>query len=556
MRRWIATYIAAVLAGALVTVGGLNLPRADSPADLFPASGDAGGNSDRAAPHPAGQKQQEGEAERDGTPGKSYGIYVGRDLTADGSVLLGGTGDEVSSHWLEIVPAQDHPKDAMLSVGVTEDATIPGERIEIPQARHTYKYITMNYSEWSGFPPPLTNGGLNENQVAMRDIWSPSRQELVEMTPTPQRGPQYSDLARIAMQRAETARHAVRIIGNLIDQHGYSTYGGNSHLIADPKEAWVMIELAGGKGLWVAERLGADEVRMSYPGYIQEIPRNCQDDPGYMCSDNFIDFAVEQGWWDPDSGEPFDVNEIYGAQDRDYRTEPAPGKFVAPATIEKELADMAPVTLEEFMNTVRDPRVSSGQNGYGQVAHLRDDIDRDLGQLWVAPTGSVTSPFIPYHIGVQEEPAEYRQHRYLTKNSANTYLNPAYAPQEGTQFAGRLFKRLMYHTCTDPEKFYPEVNRALTAFEDDMRSEQEAVESTARTLMGADKRNLARRYLTQYSHTQAAEAMDLGENLVASVEARTKLFHGIPEPPNSESINGGDFTEGEFVTCHREGRSD
>jgi hypothetical protein len=38
----------------------------------------------------------------------SYAIYVGKNLTSDGSVLIGGSGDEVSSHWLEIVPATDH----------------------------------------------------------------------------------------------------------------------------------------------------------------------------------------------------------------------------------------------------------------------------------------------------------------------------------------------------------------------------------------------------------------------------------------------------------------
>lgn len=31
----------------------------------------------------------------------SYAIYVGKNLTADGSVLIGGSGDEVSSHWLD-----------------------------------------------------------------------------------------------------------------------------------------------------------------------------------------------------------------------------------------------------------------------------------------------------------------------------------------------------------------------------------------------------------------------------------------------------------------------
>ena len=92
------------------------------------------------------------------------------------------------------------------------------------------------------------------------------------MTPNPQIGPHYSDLSRIAMQRARSAREAVEIVGALIDQYGYATYGGNSHIFADASEGWVLIEFAGGKGLWIAERLGPDEVRMSYPGYIREIP--------------------------------------------------------------------------------------------------------------------------------------------------------------------------------------------------------------------------------------------------------------------------------------------
>jgi len=45
----------------------------------------------------------------------SYAIYVGKNLTADGSVLIGGSGDEVSSHWLEVVPARDHPEGASIT---------------------------------------------------------------------------------------------------------------------------------------------------------------------------------------------------------------------------------------------------------------------------------------------------------------------------------------------------------------------------------------------------------------------------------------------------------
>ena len=32
----------------------------------------------------------------------SYGIYIGKKVTADGSVFLAGYGDEPSSHWLEV----------------------------------------------------------------------------------------------------------------------------------------------------------------------------------------------------------------------------------------------------------------------------------------------------------------------------------------------------------------------------------------------------------------------------------------------------------------------
>lgn len=99
----------------------------------------------------------------------SYAFYVGKDLTADGSVMVGGTGEEVSSHWLQIFPAKDHPANATITVGVTEDAVLPGHLIEIAQVSHTYRYMSMEYSDFEGFPAPLTNGGLNEKGVTVRD---------------------------------------------------------------------------------------------------------------------------------------------------------------------------------------------------------------------------------------------------------------------------------------------------------------------------------------------------------------------------------------------------
>jgi hypothetical protein len=48
------------------------------------------------------------------------------------------------------------------------------------------KSITMSYADFEGFPAPLTNGGLNEHNVAGRDVWWDSRAELIAMTPNPE----------------------------------------------------------------------------------------------------------------------------------------------------------------------------------------------------------------------------------------------------------------------------------------------------------------------------------------------------------------------------------
>ncbi len=472
----------------------------------------------------------------------SYAYYVGRNLTEDGSVLLGGTGEEPSSHWLEIVPQRKYPVDAKIAVGATERARMPGRLIEIPQAGATFRYITMNYSSYAGFPAPITNGGLNEFQVAVRDVWSPSRRELVEMTPNPQQGPNYSDLARIALERARTAREAVEIIGQLIDTYGYTTYGGNSHLIADPNEGWVVLEFAGGQGLWVAERLGPDDVRVNYPGYIGDVPADYVSNPEYMGSQNLISFAVQQGWYDPNSGQPFNVDKVYGLGGI-MRT---PGtKYVSPAEIEAELQAMAPVSVEEMMAMVRDQRIADDHAGYGQVAHLRRNLPHpELALLWVAPTSSVAAPFVPWWIGVQEVPAEYGQHRYLTENAASTFINRDFQLAEATEFAGRLFKRLMYYTCAFPAENLERVQTTLVSFESGMLEQQPRIEKIAE-LAYAEDPALGRELLTVYSHARARDALELGRGLVAGIETDVKFRHGISAPPPGGDINAG----GVSVNC-------
>ena len=472
----------------------------------------------------------------------SYAYYVGKNLTEDGSVLLGGTGEEPSSHWLQIVPRRSHASDAIITVGATPEARLPARLLKIPQVRETHRYITMNYSSYAGFPAPITNGGLNEHQVAVRDVWSPSRDELVDMTSPEQTGPNYSDLARIMLERAESAREAVEIMGELIDTYGYTTYGGNSHLIADPDEGWVVIEMAGSQGLWVAERLGPDDVRVNYPGYIGDVPLDFMSNPDFMGSANLISFAVEQGWYDPDGGKAFNVDEVYGLGG--IMREPGT-KYVSPGKLEDELRAMAPVSVEEMMALVRDARIADDHAGYGQVAHLRAELPiSDLALLWVAPTGSVTAPFLPWWIGVQSVPPEYGQHRYLTEGSAATFINADSQLREATEFAGRLFKRLMYYSCAYPEEYLDRVQATLAAFESGMLEQQERIERIA-ALAYAEDPALGREALTLYTTARAAEALELGRGLLGGLETEIRVRKGIPPAPLAENINAG----GVSVNC-------
>ena len=357
------------------------------------------------------------------------------------------------------------------------------------------------------------------------------------MTPNPQTGPSYSDLSRIAMERARSAREAVEIIGSLIDEYGYSTYGGNSHMFADENEGWVLLNFAGGQGLWIAERLGPDEVRVSYPGDIGDIPLDFHQNPDYRGSANFIDFAVQQGWFDPAAGKQFNVTAVYGT---DYVRYPRD-------ELEEELKAAAPIDLRAMLNTVRDPRLAKDSTGYGQVARLRSGVRPENRTLWVAPTGSVTTPFVPWRIGVQEIPPQFGKHRYLTKGEATRFVTKDWQIQEATEFAGRTFKRLMYFTCDHPDKFLPEVIEAITAFEDQLIAAQQEVEETSEALFTSGREKLALEYLTDQSGHAAMEALKLGNALLHSIEARTALLYGIRKPKTDE-MSRLDY---DMVRCNR-----
>jgi hypothetical protein len=471
----------------------------------------------------------------------SYALYIGKNHTSDGAPYLGGYGDEPSSHWLEIVPRRQHAPGATVTVGVTAESDFPGSLSEIPQVTETARHVRVSYSYFKGVPAPLTNGGLNEHGVAARDVWSPSRPELNAMTPSTQNGPNYSDLSRLVLERARTAREGVELIGELTARHGHSTYGGNSHLIADADEAWVVIEFSGGQGLWAAERLGPDSIRASRPGYIGEIPIT-DSHPDFLYSPNLVTFAVEQGWFDPKKSGLFNANLIYG--DGQYR-------WAGVTWIEDEMTARSKrpgkISIEDIVWAIRTPKLTGDTAGYGQIVPLGRQQHSELRVLWHTQIGSLAAPFVPIYMGVADVPEEFKQHRYLTAGESARFIDMrkpqalSIVPQqiEATRSAAQVFRRLLYVMLQNHDVYLPEVTSVWEGVERKLFGLHEGVIRAVEALIAAGKRELGLDYLTYFSRTELLNSLDLAETLADALEARTRALHGFkpwPTPAPIEQI--------------------
>jgi len=252
---------------------------------------------------------------------------VGKDASADGSVMASHSEDGLHDPRLVYVPARDHEPGAMRPVYFSEcalgyearygaesglrfniDGRSPHYKAagapksvplgHIPQVAHTFAYLDGNY------------GIMNEHQLIMGECT-----DKAKVHPQPEQGKRifYSDeLSRVALERCKTAREAIELMGELIMKYGY--YGtGETLLVADPNEAWVMemcgYDMNGTDGVWVAQRVPDDHIFVAANQFrIREVRQGAED---MMHSANIFDVARDKGWWDPASG-PLDWTEAYG----------------------------------------------------------------------------------------------------------------------------------------------------------------------------------------------------------------------------------------------------
>ncbi len=193
--------------------------------------------------------------------------------------------------------AKDYQEGAMLDVYDWDTGVYRGK---IPQVKHTYNVV----------------GNINENQVTIAETTYGGLEPLQKQNDAII---DYGSLIYITLQRATTARQAIKIMAELTDVYGYASEG-ESFSIADKNEVWIM-EVIGrgnyGKGMvWVARRVPegyvcahANQARITTFEYQK---KNRWDDPSAETfnSSDVISFAKNYGFY-KGNDKDFSFSDVY-----------------------------------------------------------------------------------------------------------------------------------------------------------------------------------------------------------------------------------------------------
>lgn len=221
-------------------------------------------------------------------------FLVGKYASVDGSTMITYSADSYALfgelyHW----PAKKYSQGEMLKVYEWDSGKYLGE---IAQASQTYNVV----------------GNMNEYQVTIGETTFGGREELAD----PNGIIDYGSLIYIALQRAKTAREAIKIMTDLVAEYGYYS-GGESFSIGDPNEIWVLEMIGKGKGnkgaVWVAVRIPDDCISAhANQSRIHQFP--LKDPKNCLYSKDVISFAREKGYY-TGKDEDFSFSKAYNPLD-------------------------------------------------------------------------------------------------------------------------------------------------------------------------------------------------------------------------------------------------
>lgn len=454
---------------------------------------------------------------------------AGKLATVDGSAMSGHTCDGNCDFRLNVVPGETHEPGETVRMdypGIPGgfEHTVRGET-KIPQVPVTYTYFQIEC--------PIAN----QYQVFFTENTCATRKELRTLAPD-EALLDWTQVQKLALQRAKTAREAVKIAGQLIEEYGLNGVG-ESFFVSDPNEAWCL-EVPGFTKEWVAQRIPDDEIAVH--ANRMRIGEIDLDNPDYfLASPNLIKNAQEKGFYDPEKDGPFHFAKVYSGNDTPYNTrrewrmlsllnpsqdwDPEATEFPLSVKPDKKISAqwwIDNVWRDHYEGTPYDKTrgVAAGPFGtpgrhrirgvqfersigtetsaYSWVAQARAWLPDGIGGVfWFGLDVPRSSAYVPFYVGNSETPKSWQIGDYtgFSKESARWYFQ-----------AIDTFSWIRYNDINK------DVRGAFDPMEAKLFALQGGIEKRALELYELDPL-LAQDFLTKYSNDAALRAEDAARDL-------------------------------------------
>ncbi|OFY89593.1 MAG: peptidase C69 [Bacteroidetes bacterium RIFOXYA12_FULL_40_10] len=224
-------------------------------------------------------------------------VLVTKGASKDGSVMVTYSADSHQLYGeLYFKKGESFAPGTMLKIYEWDTGKYLGE---IPQIPKTY----------------TTVGNMNEHQLIIGETTYGGLDQLVDTTGIMD----YGSLIYIALQRAKTAREAIKVMTDLVKDYGYYS-SGESFSIADKNEVWILeligkgTKMVNGKNInkgavWVAMRIPDGYISAhANQARITTFPKN--DPENCIYSPDVIAFARENGLY-KGSDKDFSFSDTY-----------------------------------------------------------------------------------------------------------------------------------------------------------------------------------------------------------------------------------------------------
>lgn len=306
-----------------------------------------------------------------------FGILVGKEASADGSVILAHNEDDAGEQMLNA-------------------------------------YMDNN-GFWAELPGMETGDAfMNRWGVAVVSDNCKSREDRKDFTDG---GILYQVRVNVA-KRAHTAREGVSIVAELVEKYGYRE-SGRTYLIADRNEIWMVAVVMGRH--WAAQRV-PDDAMVIIPNYYVMDRIDLSDTANFAGSPDIISYAQSRGWYNPEADGEFSFRKAYASLEgraKPFNVErhkdafkffgmPTDDPFNMPCCLKPS----AKVSLNDLMNALSLHRrgysvgsISRNSTVVSTIFQFRRNLPSEMGTVcWFALGHPDVEPFFPVYLGMSRLP--------------------------------------------------------------------------------------------------------------------------------------------------------